>query len=90
VATKLTFSTGFSDCLGIFPVSTIGTAAAICASWVLIILLKFNWFLRAEDKVSIFILILSKVYHWPKVFFSKICLFFLGPRQDLLKRIDLN
>jgi len=48
----LTFSTGDSGCPGIFPLSTAGNETAICASWVSIILLKLNWFLRVEDKAS--------------------------------------
>ena len=53
IDTMLTFSTGVLGCPGIFLLSTAGKATAICASWVSIILLKLNWFLRVEDKVSI-------------------------------------
>ena len=40
VDTMLTFSTGDSGCPEIFPLSPAGNEAAICASWVSIILLR--------------------------------------------------
>jgi len=52
-----------------------GTTAAICASCVSIILLKLNWFLIAEERVSTSAFIIPKFYHWQQAFCLKIRLF---------------
>jgi hypothetical protein len=69
VDTMLTFSTRVSGCSEIFLLSTAGKAAAICASWVSIILLKLNWFLSVEDKFQALHLNFPGFCHWPKAFF---------------------
>ena len=80
VDTMLTFSTGNSSCLGIFLLSTAGTKAAIWASCVSIILLKLSWFLSNEDKVSIFMLRLSRVLSLVKRFLFIFLLILVWPR----------
>ena len=64
----LTFSIGASGCPGIFPFSPASKDAAICASCVSIILLKLNWFLRVDDKVSTLIFKFSRVLSLAKNF----------------------
>ena len=85
VDTMLTFSTGVSGCPGIFPPSTAGNEAAIHASWVSIILLKLNWFLRVEDKVSSFTFKLSMVISLAKSFLFIFSLILAWPRTSSLK-----
>ena len=85
VDTVLTFSMGVSGCLGIVLLSTAGKAAAICASWVSIILLKLNWFLSVEDKVSSFTFKHSRDLSLAKSFLFIFSLIFNWPRTRSLK-----
>src|SRR6185312_8135853 len=85
VDTMLTFSTGDSGCPGIFPLSTAGNKTSICASWVLIILLKLNWFLRVEDKASSLTFKLSRNLSLAKSFLFIFSLILTWPRTSSLK-----
>ena len=46
----------------IFPESEIGSAVAIWAIWVSIILLKLNWFLTDEDRFPSFVFMFSTIF----------------------------
>ena len=59
---------GGSGYTGISPFSATGKAAAICASWVSMILLKLYWFLSVEDKVSSLTFRFSRVLSLAKSF----------------------
>src|SRR6185437_13034435 len=85
VDTMLTFSVGDSGCHGIFPLSTAGNEAAICASWVSIILLKLNWFLRVEEQVSSLTFKLSRDLSLAKRFLFIFSLIITWPRTSSLK-----
>jgi hypothetical protein len=85
VDTMLTFSIGDSGCHGIFLLSTTGKAAANCASSVSIILLKLNWFLRVEDKVSSLTFKLSRDLSFAKSFLFIFSLILTWPRTSSLK-----
>jgi len=84
-STMLTLSTGGSGCPGIFPFSAIGKAAAICASWVSIILLKLDWFLSIEDKVSSLTFRFSRVLSLAKSFLFIFSLILTWPSTSSLK-----
>ena len=85
VDTMLTFSTEVSGCPGIFPLSIVGNEAAICASWVSIIFLKLNWFLRVEDKVSSLTFKHSRDLSLAKSFLFIFSLILTWPRTSSLK-----
>ena len=84
-STMLTLSMGGSGCPGIFPFSATGKAAAICASWVSIILLKLDWFLSVEDKVSSLTFRFSSVLSLAKRFLFIFSLILTWPRTRSLK-----
>ena len=81
----LTFSTGVSGCPEIFPLSIAGNETTICASWVSIILLKLNWFLRVEDKDSSLTFKLSRDLSLAKSFLFIFLLILTWPRTSSLK-----
>ena len=85
VHTIFVVSTGDSGCPGIFPDSEIGTAAAICASCVSLILLKLSWFLRAEERVSTFAFMLSRILSLAASFLFKDSLILAWPNTKSLK-----
>jgi hypothetical protein len=60
VDTAQTFSQEDTGCPEISPSSAKGTKVGYEAKWVSIILLKLSWFLRAEERLSILVLRLSK------------------------------
>ena len=85
VDTIFIVSTGDSGCPEIFPDSETGTAAAIWASCVSIILLKLNWFLIAEEIVSTFAFILSKNLSLAASFLFKDSFILAWPKTRSLK-----